>query len=102
MNDIARTPRSRTNGAALPAPIRNIIQGPPAADTTPPVSDDDGLIHLKWRRLDQLEAAATLGLILVAPRSALLAASLLGHQVPPTTAPSAKDPLAADHRQRAG
>ena len=70
----------------------------PAADKPSP-TDLPGM-RLKWRTLDHLEAAATLGIILAAPRSALLVLDRLGSRVPPATATAAKHPGPVTSRRR--
>jgi hypothetical protein len=65
----------------------------------PPPTDRPG-IRLKWRTLDRLEAAATLGIILAAPRSALLVLDRLGSRIPPSTATTAIQPDTVTSRRR--
>ena len=43
---------------------------------------DDHRISLTWRRLDRLAAAATLGIVLVSPQTALQMARMLGPRIP--------------------
>jgi hypothetical protein len=66
------------------------------------VSTDDQPIHLTWRRLDRFASAAALGVVLAAPRSALLTVEMLRPRIQPTTSPL-RGPADADtRRQEAG
>lgn len=47
-------------------------------------------IRLTWRRLDRLESAATLGMVLATPRTALLMARTLGPRIPPLAPPRSR------------
>jgi hypothetical protein len=73
MKDIARLPLSRIDDAASAG------------------------IRLRWRRLDRLESAATLGLVLASPRTALLMARTFGPRIPPL-APARSRPAPATRR----
>jgi hypothetical protein len=102
MHAIARPPLPRTNGAASPASTMFSVQTPPGAPAEVSGTADDRPVRLTWRRLDRLASAAALGIVLASPRSALLVAQALVPQVPPSSSPSASDPVAAADRHGVG
>ena len=48
----------------------------------PARTGDGHRISLTWRRLDRLAAAATLGIVLVSPQTALITTRMLGSRIP--------------------
>lgn len=99
MNDIARPLLSMTEDAASATATKLSVQSAPltAADPHGNASDRGAGLSLTWRRLDGLASAATLGMILVSPRTALLMAGMLGPRIPPS-APASSSPSAAVRR----
>jgi len=82
MKDIARLPVS-TTGHASSAGAMNLTSPPsPGGVTDPAASAGDHGIRLPWRRLDRLASAATLEVVLVSPRTALLIEQMLGPRIP--------------------
>lgn len=100
MNDIARPLLSMTDDAASTTATKLSVQSVPraAADLPENASDRGAGLSLTWRRLDGLASAATLGMILVSPRAALLMAGMLGPRIPPS-APAISSPNAAMRKQ---
>jgi hypothetical protein len=65
-------------------------------------STDDQPIRLTWQRLDRLASAAALGLVLAAPRSALLTVEMLRPEIQPTSSTPRRPAEAHTRRQGAG
>jgi hypothetical protein len=83
MNDIASPPLSTTSATSSTSLSRLTARSLPrrVADLSGTASDEG--VRLTWRRLDRLTSAATLGVILASPRTALLTARELGPRIPP-------------------
>jgi hypothetical protein len=88
MNDIARSNSPSTGDPPSDAPATLAVKFSTRRLADPPVSIDDRVVRLTWRRLDRVATAATLGMVLVAPQTALLMARMLGPRIPPTAAAS--------------
>jgi hypothetical protein len=84
MNDIARAPLSTTDDAPSATPTALTVQSPPRRVSDLRETADHRGISLTWLRLDRLATAATLGIVLVAPQTALLLARMLGPRIPPS------------------
>jgi hypothetical protein len=101
MNDIARASLSTTDDTRLGPPRTRTVQSQPRRVPELARTDDDHRISLTWRRLDRLAAAATLGMVLVSPQTALLTARMLGPRIPASgRAPSS--PTATTHQRGMG
>jgi hypothetical protein len=100
MNHITRQPRSAdptTTSATRATPTAETPRRPD--DDQPSAADRPG-IRLTWRKLDRLESAATLGMILASPRSALVMLDRLGSRIPPSSATAVRHPRAVTARRR--
>ena len=84
MNDIARAPLSATDDAPSFTPTALTVQSPPRRASDLGETADHRGISLTWPRLDRLATAATLGMVLVSPQTALLTARMLGPRIPPS------------------
>jgi hypothetical protein len=99
MNDITRPALLATDDAASPTRMKPVVQSLPRPVMDPPGSTDIRDVRLTRRTLDRLDSVVALGLILVAPRSALVLARLLGPRIPPLTSTSVGRRSAATRRQ---
>lgn len=99
MNDTGQPPHSTTRSSAQA--IRTNPERPSAAHPIPhePTADDQGVL-LAWRRLDRLASAATLGVVLASPRTALLTVEFLKPRDQPSTTTPRGD--GATHRHGVG
>ena len=82
MNDIARASLSTTDDMRSDPTRTRTVQSQSRRVSVPARTGDNHRISLTWRRLDQLAAAATLGIVLVSPQTALLTARMLGPRIP--------------------
>jgi hypothetical protein len=89
MNDIGQPLLSTPADAAPATATKLAVPSLPRKVADPPVTADDRGIRLTWRRLDRLASAATLGMVLVSPRTTLLMARILGPRIPPSGSTSA-------------
>jgi hypothetical protein len=97
MNDIASPPLSTTSATASATPRTLTAQSLPRRVADLSGTGSDRGVRLTWRRLDRLASAATLGVILASPRTALLTARMLGPRMPPP-APARANASAATRR----
>jgi hypothetical protein len=100
MNHITRQPPSPhpiTSSATRTTPE---VDPPRRQGNDQPSRADRPGIHLTWRKLDRLESAATLGMILASPRSALVMLDRLGSRIPPSTDTAVPPPKAVTSRRR--
>jgi len=102
MNDIARPNSSLTGDAPSGAPAALTLKSVTRRVADPPVSIDDRGVRLTWRRLDRVATAATLGMVLVSPQTALLMARMLGPRIPPTTGARSSFNTSSTRRQEMG
>jgi len=100
MKDIARPPLFPTSAAASTTPTALPVQSLPRRVADPSGTASERGIELTWRRLDRLSAAATLGVILASPRTALLIDRTLGPRIP-LSAPARSRVRTATSRQGA-
>jgi hypothetical protein len=99
MNDTARPPLYSTSAAALAAPATLPVQSLPRRVADLPGAANERGIRLPWRRLDQLASAATLGLILASPQTALQMARTLGPRIPPSAPARSRASAATPRRE---
>jgi hypothetical protein len=102
MNDIARPTLSTTDDAASRPRPTLTVQSPAQRVVDPPGTIDEPRVGVTWRRLDRFATAATLGMVLVSPQTALLMARMLGPRIPPSSAPPRSSRDAATRRQGLG
>ena len=99
MNDIERPPRSTTHDAAPASSLGLTLRSlPPRSAADPRGTTADHGIRLTWRKLDRLAAAATLGVILASPRTALLIDQIVGSRIP-ASIPVRSSYIASSHRK---
>jgi hypothetical protein len=99
MNHITRPPLSTTDDAASATRTKPTVQSLPRLVADLRGTANDPGVRLPRRTLDRLNSAATLGLIFVAPRSALLVARVLGPRILPSTSTSVGQASPATRRQ---
>jgi hypothetical protein len=98
MNDTARSPLFSTSAAASATPTTLPVQPLPRRVADLPGAASEPGIRVPWRRLDRLASAATLGLILASPETALQVARTLGPRIP-SLAPAPSHARAATPRR---
>jgi hypothetical protein len=101
MNDIARQPLTTVDDAASAVCTKPVLQSVGGRVADPPSTAADRGVRLTWRKLDRVASAATLGMVLVSPRTALLMARMLGPRIPPS-APASPSSSAATRRREIG
>jgi len=78
MNHITRQPPSSGPITTPTDRTPPTVDPPPRPGSDRPPTTDRERIRLPWRRIDRLESATTLGMVLAAPRSALRTLDKLG------------------------
>jgi len=100
MNHITRQPPSSGPITTPTDRTPPTVDPPPRPGSDRPPTTDRERIRLPWRRLDRLESATTLGMVLAAPRSALRTLDKLGARIPPSTAVALQRPRAVTSSRR--